>query len=585
MLAAIDVEVVSENRTLMDAHSLFRKLADELDRDSAGALAYQSLSAIAGMMLDGADWENPYSPLMVFGDKRTALPSDLDDDSLEFLRVLLEQLPSCAIAARICDVLFVRETDRAVRFALARRYTTLIADLSLLPDADEEAVQGWVRAAEIAGRYRLDESILALTERALEAVRCGTPIVAWHIAQAMRRARYFGDHAEEIAETLDALGRAEPAAHVKVQLLEESVRWRRGSDANERSAPSQEAIGDAWWEEAKRRSDSHIVARNFFGNAYSAYRAVARHLRTKRTKKRVERLPKLIREAGELALGEMQKVSAGPIDLSPIVEQAEAIAEDEDLIQGLARWFSAAPIQTFKEARESADERGLLNLVSSSTITDDARKVHSTDEDRLRSGVSPSLWAQMVKNYSLQISAIATAHIRPALSKFSTNYRIGLRDFEVIVSASGFVPTERKSLYARALHHGYYGRLTEALFILAPTIEACVRSVLQASGVETRNVKTNDTEIEPGLSALMELPEADEVLGQDLAWNIRALFCGPTGPNLRNRVAHGLMDENESRSDAVLYAWWLAFLLAFTPYFHAVRAEESSSSEDERSDS
>lgn len=69
--------------------------------------------------------------------------------------------------------------------------------------------------------------------------------------------------------------------------------------------------------------------------------------------------------------------------------------------------------------------------------------------------------------------------------------------------------------------------------------------------------------------------QADSVLGEDLAWNIRALFCGPTGPNLRNRVAHGLLDEAESGGDAALYAWWMAFLLAFTPYYHAVRAEST----------
>ncbi|EPD85899.1 hypothetical protein HMPREF1529_00914 [Microbacterium sp. oral taxon 186 str. F0373] len=574
MLAAIDPDVIAGDATLIDAHSRFQSIADEFDGESAGAHAYRNLSAIAGMMLDGADWDRPYSPLMSLGGKRTALPDDLDDEALGFFRLLLDEVPSSGLAARMCDILFVRETERASRYALAKRHTDIVAELSLLPDPDDESIQTWIRAAEIAGRYRLDDGVQALTARALEGFRGGTPTVAWHVAQAMRRARYFGGHSTEIAERLNALASAEPNAHAKVQLLEESIRWRRGSDAEERAAPSREAIGDAWWQEAKQRKDSSLVARNFLGNAYSAYRAVPRHLRSERTRKRVGKLPRLIRVAGESALGEMQKVRGGPIDLSPIVEQAEAIANDTDVIRGLARWFSAAPLQTFEDALQSADQSGLLSLVTTSTITDDARKVHSTDEDRLRSGVDPSRWARMVKNYSLHITAIATGHIRPALMQFSTNYRLDIRDFEVIVSASGFVPADRKSLYARGLHHGYYGRVTESLFILAPTIEACVRSALQASAVETRNVKTNDTEIEPGLSALLELPEADEVLGVDLAWNIRALFCGPTGPNLRNRVAHGLLGEAESCGDAALYAWWLAFLLAFTPYYHALRSEQ-----------
>ena len=575
MFAAIDVDAIVGDDTLIDAHSRFQALADDLDSESAGAHAYRSLSAIAGMMLDGSDWDSPYTPLMSLGGKRTALPDDLDNEALEFFGLLLEEVPPSVLAARMCDILLVRESDRGRRFSLAKQHAEIVAALSLLPDPDDQLMQMWIRAAEIAGRYRLNDGVQALTARALEAFRGGKPIAAWHVAQAMRRARYFNGHSAEIADRLDALASAELTAHAKVQLLEESIRWRRGNDADALAAPSREAIGDTWWQEAKRRRDSSLVARNFLGNAYSSYREVPRHLRSERTRKRVRKLPRLIRVAGERALGEMQKVRSGPIDLSPIVEQAEAIANDTDLIRGLARWFSAAPLQTFEDALQSSNQTGLLNIVPSSTITDDARKVHSTDEDRLRSGVDPSRWAQMVKNHSLHVAAIATAHIRPAVMQFSTNYRLDIRDFEVIVSASGFVPADRKSLYARGLHHGYYGRVTESLFILAPTIEACVRGALQASGVETRNLKTNDTEMVPGLSALMELPEANEVLGEDLAWNIRALFCGPTGPNLRNRVAHGLLDEAESGGDAALYAWWMAFLLAFTPYYHAVRAEST----------
>lgn len=572
MLKAIDLDEIVKDELLPDTYSRYRLLAEELADDSAGAAAYQVLSAIAGMRLDGADWERPYSPLMTWGGDRTPLPGDLTDDALDFLRELLSRLSSSPLAARICDILFLTESEKAQRLALAQRYAEIVAGLPLLSEGDEEAIQTWARAAEIAGRFRFEESMHALATRALESFRAGSPVVAWHVAQAMRRARYFGDHADEVAERLDALGRAEPTAHARVPLFEESIRWRRGTDADKLAATTREAIGDAWWEEAKRRSDSSFLVRNFLGSAYSAYRMVPRSLRSERTRRRVGKLPRRIREAAELSLDEMQTIRS-PLDLSPLIERAEAIPDIDDLIEALALWFAAVPIESFEDARAIAEESGVLNFVTNSTITDDARKVHSTDEERLRSGVSPSLWARMVSNYSRQVSAIAAGHIQPALMKFSTMYRLSIRDFEVIGSVSGFIPEDRKSLYARALHHGYYGRLTESLFILAPTLEACVRSVLQSSGVETRNVKSNDTEIEPGLSALMELPEADEVLGQDLAWNIRALFCGPTGPNLRNRVAHGLLDEVESRGGASLYAWWLAFLLAFTPYYRALRGD------------
>ena len=64
---------------------------------------------------------------------------------------------------------------------------------------------------------------------------------------------------------------------------------------------------------------------------------------------------------------------------------------------------------------------------------------------------------------------------------------------------------------------------------------------------------------ENGLDTLVDLPEMGNVFGEDLAFEIHALFCDHLGPNFRNDVAHGLVDDPGSESPASIYAWW--FLL------------------------
>ena len=61
------------------------------------------------------------------------------------------------------------------------------------------------------------------------------------------------------------------------------------------------------------------------------------------------------------------------------------------------------------------------------------------------------------------------------------------------------------------------------------------------------------------MSTLIELPEVEQVFGKNLAFELKALYCDPFGPNLRNELAHGLLEENACVSTYAVYAWWLAF--------------------------
>ena len=69
----------------------------------------------------------------------------------------------------------------------------------------------------------------------------------------------------------------------------------------------------------------------------------------------------------------------------------------------------------------------------------------------------------------------------------------------------------------------------------------------------------------------MYAPEADKVFGENLAFEFRALLCDSHGPNLRNTIAHGLLDDDVGQSVYVVYAWWLALKLVFNSFWVANR--------------
>ena len=47
---------------------------------------------------------------------------------------------------------------------------------------------------------------------------------------------------------------------------------------------------------------------------------------------------------------------------------------------------------------------------------------------------------------------------------------------------------------------------------------------------------------EKGLSALMDFPEIMDVLGEDIYFELKSMFTDALGGNLRNEVAHGLLE-------------------------------------------
>ena len=123
-------------------------------------------------------------------------------------------------------------------------------------------------------------------------------------------------------------------------------------------------------------------------------------------------------------------------------------------------------------------------------------------------------------------------------------------------------PKIKLGLFDKILFAGYERDFITALHLLIPQFENSVREHLKLAGATTTNIDKNGIQNENGLSTLLELPEIIQVFGKDFAFELYSLFCDSFGPNLRNGLAHGLLDEGDCNSTFSIYAWWL--ILEFT---------------------
>ena len=79
----------------------------------------------------------------------------------------------------------------------------------------------------------------------------------------------------------------------------------------------------------------------------------------------------------------------------------------------------------------------------------------------------------------------------------------------------------------------------------------------------------------------MDLPQTEEIFDEDMSFEIRALFCVPFGPNLRNNLAHGLLDDRSCYSLETIYAWWLGLKLVFSTFWNALSSNAENKEQDE----
>lgn len=152
---------------------------------------------------------------------------------------------------------------------------------------------------------------------------------------------------------------------------------------------------------------------------------------------------------------------------------------------------------------------------------------------------------------------MATAIVEPGRSQILADHPPAARDFGRIVAQSRFVPIGREHLYARGLLAGLEGDFIEATHLLIPQVENSVREVFAAAGVLPLKHLPDGTQRQKDLNDLLTDERATEILGDDLAFTLRGLLIRASGSNLRNRLAHGLIDAAEFPADRFVYLWAL----------------------------
>lgn len=134
-----------------------------------------------------------------------------------------------------------------------------------------------------------------------------------------------------------------------------------------------------------------------------------------------------------------------------------------------------------------------------------------------------------------------------------------------------FIPEGREFIVTRGLHAGLTGDFLTATHFLIQQIEESVRFMLIRCGIVPSSFTDKGIQDEYNLNKLLKdekfTAKLNGIFGEDFIFDLRCLLVERFGANLRNDMAHGLIEHNLFYSYAAIYFWWLTLRFYLLPVF------------------
>lgn len=556
------------------------------------------LSDASSLSLDPESANEPFKPFMVLADgHRSVIPSDFESADVEFFYQIVDDVIDTPwLQARLAELIWLlkpREFRFAIKAVEAYQKLPLTLD-SWLGDGGKM----WARALRLSmslgqgAREKFLEIERVLLGALLASDQEDGFLGMW-ISDLLLRNRLSLPRQDEIAKKLETLGRLSDASGDHNRGREyflAAEKWHSRGKNKPESCRMILFAADSLVKDAESRisgpSRSFMAAAGFLEKAIQTLRRIPRSERgALGVDAKIAQLHDRLTDAGERALLEMGQVTTHEFDISKMVESAKESVRNKPIKDALYEFAYVFPGFQETKIRASAEKHLRQSIVrslfGSTHYSRDGRVIAKSPAMNLMDAASGEnekiLRDEMISNYARQIQIAVQAYIFPALEVMQLEHVWHEYELVRLTNLAPIIPPGRERLYGKALFKGFDGDFISALHLLVPQIEHMVRWHLKQNSVKTTTLDGEGIETENGLSTLMDQPKLKAIFGEDVVFEIKALFCDAGGPNLRNELAHGLLGFEASQSVFSIYAWWFGLKMAVITYWNAALETEGGS--------
>lgn len=585
-----DIEAADINTALsqlqsldcFDFHRCFNEARENAVQagDDASSHAYALFSGLSYYHFVEDSRTEPFRPMMIDGDRRTLIPSDLLPEQIEVLARIAGQIENPGLRARAADVawqqnransecgrLAVRSycacatsvRDGAAQFRngagnpVCDQITSVLTRASIIARG-----MGWDRPEFNELRELIDE----LTQVAIDAE---DPDGFRRIAELnFRNGIWPRIELAEAAERMANLDALQEDFFGKKPLWEIAARGYRAGNDEENANRCLIAAAECLVGNADQRPESAMVQSSFLNDAIQALRPIPG------TADRRRELQQRLQSIQPNVSDEMSSFSQEQ-DISEFVERSRSVVRGLSLPKAILACLLSSKSSDPEEQRRIALE-GAQNSISAFMVTTVCDRQGRTvfvapglspdgnfDEDQVKYLIS--------QNESFRRQAAVAGKISPMRNVITAEHPLSIDVFMPIMQASAFVPPGHEYIFSKGAICFFGGDDLEAAHLLLPQLENSLRHILSLSGVDSTRMNQDGTQEEAMLSRLLsEYREPlRSIVPEPLLNEIDLLFNFRGGPSVRHELAHGKMPAGEFWSSDVVYSSWLILHIATLP--------------------
>lgn len=529
---------------------------------------FEILAAVTGVAIKPESHEEFFAEVF----------QNLTDEHLDFLAGIAPEISDPELQARVADILWVRRRSQGGYQMAQLAITAYLQSATELEDPKKwnQCFIRIERALRLARRIRYQvEAVVAHVEAVLGRYNGDDPL--WLSAKLMELLQEyrFGEPTKYAALAEKAATLAESAHDWRRARAywEIKSKWHLIEKDGEKERAASMLAAETYVKEAedalKRTPPSYLVASHFMQKAVEAFRNIrGTKEETADAKVRAEEVHKLLLQYQEESLKELVSFSHQR-DNSKAVEQATGHVRGKDFQDALfALAFLGAPpkVSHLRQEVHRQAQESVYSHTASTTFINEMGKVVARPATSILSRdpveAEERTRFEMYKTAVFYQSLHAQALIEPARYQINLEHSVRVNDLLSIVSHSPFVPPEREYLFAKGLYAGLTGDFFTSTHILIPQIENSVRYLLweqqnvRASGLDNRGIQD-----EHHLTTTLYCPEITSIFDEDTLFDLKGLLVERSGSNLRNRMAHGLINDDGFLSPLMSYLWWLTLRL------------------------
>ena len=554
------------------------KLADELENHAVFTL----LAGITSLTLTPDSNNEPL--------KQTEFTNAIDDKYLNTLTDWVSEVTDAELRARIEDFIWLKKHNFRMAQIAVDSYLKSAQNLESLPQCRayfNRIKRAWHLAQQI--NYHFND-VIAYIELVLTKYQDGNPSLLFAKLMKLLQSKKKGEpskyavlaeKAATCAETASDWCKAREYWGIKREwhLMAKDIQKARETWIN---------ICETYVKEAedatKRTFPSYSEASRHLQHAIDAFRKISG------TQERVEETHRKLLGYQELIKNELIYLPQ-EFNSSVMKNRAENEVKNksfQEAILCLTSLCVSPNVDKLSSQVEKDTRNNPLQPAWSMIIMNDMGKLTaeqpsmpSSDEGKMEEAIKAQMY-RLAFNHQL---IMAKNLIEPARCQILLEHNVPLSDWFLILANSYFIPPNREYIYAEGLQAGLTGNFLVAAHLLIPQIENSIRYLLSQHGVITSKNTSQGIQDEDDLNTLLYLLELENIIGKHLSFDLQGLLVNRFGSNLRNLMAHGLIDYDGFFLPHLRYLWWLTLHLCFLPIPSQIQisqqeANQTSESED-----